>query len=410
MSCDTTTVSPKEEIDSNLTVEVCETSQSGDKPNEASNEEDIKADEGQLPVPDFAVVVVQFRRRTQLFLIRFAAAYFGISLNEMLTNAHMITEGDRGYDLGQIISLDKTATKEMMAIREKCTDKDLDLLMTFETSCSLKEACGIATTKKQNNSNSNNNVAQSGTTAERHSVLHPDHILAQCVKYPYIVRNANQEEVDDYHCEQKIEESKALIFAQEQCSRCLSPEVCIIDATFQHDREKLTLWYTAPERVYFVSLLKVLNQRFQCRIWMERVKISGLQRNAANAGVQQQVPQYVPRISSSAPPHQPQYVNGNMVSDTGVYLPQEDSNPHSKKANKGQPPPFYFKNNAVRYPQYQGKYPPAGYTNHHHHHYQGNIINPNNNSYQQYQNGTNMNMNHNNFQQRSYPPVSYNGY
>eukprot|EP00758_Cryptobia_borreli_P010415 Tbor_TRINITY_DN5563_c2_g5::TRINITY_DN5563_c2_g5_i1::g.13228::m.13228 len=224
--------------------------------------------ENNHPVPDFAVVAIQFRRSTELHMVRFAGKYLSIPVQSMLINAHVITEGDRGFDLGRIISVDEAATELMMEYRAKCTDEDLDLLMTFETAHSLKQACGIVPRRENNNNNGNNH----SNTNDQQSMLPPTHILARCAKFPFVTRNASQQEVDDYHYTQANDESRALSYAQEQCARCLPLDISIIDATFQFDRQKLTLWYTAPERVYFVSLLKVLNQRFRCRIWMERVE------------------------------------------------------------------------------------------------------------------------------------------
>lgn len=84
-------------------------------------------------------------------------------------------------------------------------------------------------------------------------------------------RFALREEVARYDA-MRIEEQRALEYAQQQAARLFpSEQLSIDDATFQFDKQKLTLWYRVPDRVYFVPLLKTLNQAYRCRIWMERM-------------------------------------------------------------------------------------------------------------------------------------------
>lgn len=69
------------------------------------------------------------------------------------------------------------------------------------------------------------------------------------------------------------EEQHAVSYCQSQIHKVLPEEegFVIERAVFQLDREKLTFFYRVPNRTYFVPLLKVLNQHYRCRIWMERV-------------------------------------------------------------------------------------------------------------------------------------------
>ncbi|CUG87713.1 Hypothetical protein, putative [Bodo saltans] len=90
-------------------------------------------------------------------------------------------------------------------------------------------------------------------------------------KIPKVQRIASREEVQRMEALRQ-DELRALEFAQQQAARLFPAEqLSIDDATFQFDKQKLTLWYRVPDRVYFVPLLKTLNQAYRCRIWMERI-------------------------------------------------------------------------------------------------------------------------------------------
>jgi hypothetical protein len=90
-------------------------------------------------------------------------------------------------------------------------------------------------------------------------------------KIPKVQRLASLEEVQRMEALRQ-DELRALEFAQQQAARLFPAEqLSIDDATFQFDKQKLTLWYRVPDRVYFVPLLKTLNQAYRCRIWMERI-------------------------------------------------------------------------------------------------------------------------------------------
>lgn len=86
-----------------------------------------------------------------------------------------------------------------------------------------------------------------------------------------VQRIASKDEVEKFHA-MEAEELKALEFARVQATRHLNNKLTVEHVSFQFDRQKLTLWYKAAERVYFVPLLKALNQEYKCRIWMERIE------------------------------------------------------------------------------------------------------------------------------------------
>lgn len=91
-------------------------------------------------------------------------------------------------------------------------------------------------------------------------------------RLPSVRRVATKDEITRFETTQRQEELRALEVAQQQAARFFANEqLSIEDATFQFDKQKLTLWYRVPDRVYFVPLLKALNQAYRCRIWMERL-------------------------------------------------------------------------------------------------------------------------------------------
>eukprot|EP00744_Colponema_vietnamica_P000817 GILI01001418.1.p1 GENE.GILI01001418.1~~GILI01001418.1.p1 ORF type:complete len:798 (+),score=273.31 GILI01001418.1:123-2396(+) len=205
-------------------------------------------------LPDLIVVNVAFRRTAQQFIVRRASQLLGIPTEPMLSGAHVMVEGDRGVDLGRITSIDRQASAELMAAAGTASPSEFGTLMNSVAST-------VETPGHNSNSYSPNNSSSSRPRP-----------VCRLAKYPFVLRNATQEEVNNYHNVQVLEEARACQYAADQAARNLPEGAAeIIDCTFQYDRNKLTLWYMAPERVYFVPLLKVLNQRYRCRIWMERV-------------------------------------------------------------------------------------------------------------------------------------------
>ena len=45
----------------------------------------------------------------------------------------------------------------------------------------------------------------------------------------------------------------------------------ILDAEFQHDREKLTIYYNSEHRIDFRELVRDLFSIYKARIWMKKV-------------------------------------------------------------------------------------------------------------------------------------------
>lgn len=163
-----------------------------------------------LNIPTDVMVKVQFRRTENRFTMRDVAKKIaGLNITDVkqLIDVHVVVEGDRGEDIGRIA-----------AVEESSADEPL-----------------------------NPKIAKVLRIASRDEILRLETTLRQ-------------------------DELRALEFAQQQVARLFPAEqLSIEDATFQFDKQKLTLWYRVPDRVYFVPLLKTLNQAYRCRIWMERI-------------------------------------------------------------------------------------------------------------------------------------------
>jgi hypothetical protein len=160
------------------------------------------------PLVPSAVVRVAFRRSEREFHLRDTAEVFGHPCSaSFMMGKYVIVDGDRGQDLGRIVSVS--------AFHE---------------------------------------VPASGTS-----------------KLLEVKRSASIQELDRYEALRQ-DELKAVEYARHQSNRLFGLSMVIEDAEFQFDKQKLTLWYRVPERIYFVPLLKALNHYYRCRIWMERVE------------------------------------------------------------------------------------------------------------------------------------------
>jgi hypothetical protein len=164
-----------------------------------------------MNIPNELTVKVQFRRAEGRFLMRDVSKKIaGLNITDVkqLLDVYVIVDGDRGEDLGRVVCVDDNTSAD-------------------------------------------------------------DTVVA---KIPKVQRIASREEILRMETTLRQEELRALEFAQQQVQRLFPTEqLSIEDATFQFDKQKLTLWYRVPDRVYFVPLLKTLNQAYRCRIWMERL-------------------------------------------------------------------------------------------------------------------------------------------
>ncbi|CCW63182.1 unnamed protein product [Phytomonas sp. EM1] len=84
------------------------------------------------------------------------------------------------------------------------------------------------------------------------------------------LRYATQREVDYWATDLKEAEASAMEICQKQVN-FHGINMLISQCEYQYDKKKLTFYYEASQRVYFVQLLKELYREFGCRIWMEKV-------------------------------------------------------------------------------------------------------------------------------------------
>lgn len=49
-------------------------------------------------------------------------------------------------------------------------------------------------------------------------------------------------------------------------------DIVVVDAEFQYDRKKLTIYYFSNSRIDFRSFVKELYSIYYARIWMENIK------------------------------------------------------------------------------------------------------------------------------------------
>lgn len=83
---------------------------------------------------------------------------------------------------------------------------------------------------------------------------------------------ASQKEVDYWATELKKAENEALQICRQQIQN-LKLDMSVLQAEYQYDKKKLTLYYAAPDRVEYEVLTKELFRQFGCRIWLVKVEV-----------------------------------------------------------------------------------------------------------------------------------------
>lgn len=82
---------------------------------------------------------------------------------------------------------------------------------------------------------------------------------------------ASQKEVDYWATDLKKAEADALQICRQQISN-LKLDMSVMQAEYQYDKKKLTLYYMAHDRVEYEILTKELFRQFGCRIWLVKVE------------------------------------------------------------------------------------------------------------------------------------------
>lgn len=83
--------------------------------------------------------------------------------------------------------------------------------------------------------------------------------------------SASQKEVDYWATGLKEAEFEALQICRQQITN-LKLDMNALQAEYQYDKKKLTIYYAAPERVEYEALTKELFRQFGCRIWLVKVE------------------------------------------------------------------------------------------------------------------------------------------
>eukprot|EP00743_Colponemidia_sp_Colp-15_P012570 GILK01014352.1.p1 GENE.GILK01014352.1~~GILK01014352.1.p1 ORF type:complete len:496 (-),score=61.56 GILK01014352.1:374-1648(-) len=156
--------------------------------------------------------------------------------------AHVLFEGDRGEDMGRVISVSS----------QPPTAADL----------SAAKASGASPPQHHSGNSPMNSTA----------MLSPEAAAAPMIPNAVVIRQASPEEISYWRNDLVAEAEDAV----NKCSDCIyrhNLNLIIVNAVFQFDRKKLTFYYeTEQPRVDFRKMLAELYNEFHCRIWMERVE------------------------------------------------------------------------------------------------------------------------------------------
>lgn len=60
--------------------------------------------------------------------------------------------------------------------------------------------------------------------------------------------------------------------------------IVVIDAEYQFDRHKLTLYYDCASRIDFRELVRHLYSTYKARIWMKKISSGGVSNNGSTVG------------------------------------------------------------------------------------------------------------------------------
>lgn len=89
--------------------------------------------------------------------------------------------------------------------------------------------------------------------------------------YPKVLRNATSKEVQHLHNTQAQAEIKCTEMAKQKVIEHGLP-MTVVDAEYQFDRQKLTFYYDASERIDFRELVRDLYKLYRARIWMSKTR------------------------------------------------------------------------------------------------------------------------------------------
>ncbi|ESL08736.1 hypothetical protein TRSC58_03556 [Trypanosoma rangeli SC58] len=163
----------------------------------------------------YAEVKVELRLGTEVFIVNDVPQIFGVIVKpDELVGCHVIVEGDRGEDLGVIVSVERSEQEPVKGAESEEEDESGHLR---------------------------------------------------------VLRMAVSEELESFHRLDQLE-GEALRFCKAAIdSLNMRTPLQVQRAVFQFDRKKLTFTYCSDSYVEFKALLRALNRQYQCRIWMHQL-------------------------------------------------------------------------------------------------------------------------------------------
>ena len=191
-------------------------------------------------LPSTNMILVAFKAgRTDVFHLPSTTSF------KLKTGDLVIVEADRGRDLGKVLRLDVSLDEARL----------LKYMQHQEQQAALASFEGMSS--PPSSANANASTGSGGTAQAPVPTLH----------YPKpILRFAMPNEACQIISKQADEEKAQKVCASKVSSFKL--EMRVVDAEYQWDRRKLTLYYAASHRIDFRELVRELFRIYKTRIWM----------------------------------------------------------------------------------------------------------------------------------------------
>jgi len=98
-----------------------------------------------------------------------------------------------------------------------------------------------------------------------------------------VIRRANEDELERFFENRKIEE-KAVVFCKEKI-KAREMDMQLLQAEYQYDRNKLTFYFTADQRIDFRELVKDLAMKYKTRIELRQIGARDRSKRLEGCGV-----------------------------------------------------------------------------------------------------------------------------
>lgn len=212
-------------------------------------------------------------RNYQLVLVGFKAGridvfYLPDSLNEQKRMAEgdlVITEADRGRDLGKIVKMNISINEARL----------LKLLQFLEQQAALSENTSVndLSVKLLQHGHHHGHHGGHGTANAPPTLHFPKSILsfAQHSEILQILNKNQDEEKACRLCLAKIASATSMLSSGDHNGSLTSSDLMqmkLVDAEYQFDRRKLIFYYSTSKRIDFRDLVRELFRIYKTRIWM----------------------------------------------------------------------------------------------------------------------------------------------